>query len=74
MTKEQFKEKILEHANHDYEECVRIFKETGECLWCENTRQVEGMFGEEFCPICTYKEADTDEHYQNEEANKQSHE
>lgn len=58
MTKEQFRETILKHADHDYEECIRLFEETGECLWCGGDGKVDETISEDDsktvkCPICS---------------------
>jgi len=60
MTREQFRENILKHADHDFEECQRIFAESNICLWCEGEGTVsensrEGEHGVETvaCPICS---------------------
>lgn len=72
MTKEQFRENILKYADHEYEECVQIYAETGNCLWCMGDKKVsaDGMDSEGniehgvetvACPICSIKKHDHDD-------------
>ena len=68
-TRAQFRETILKHANHDYEETIRIYADTGNCLWCDNTHFITSEVwdddshryqstGSSKCPVCTLKPED----------------
>ena len=59
MSKEEFIEGIIKHADHDFEECQRIYEETGNCLWCDGSKKVDANIeGTETvaCPVCTVRE------------------